>query len=332
VAMHEQRYRHLSRTERGCIMYMSRSGWSISRIASELGWNKSTISRELRRNADPIRGGYTDENAQFHAGRRREQASQRYRLKNERIRSYVTGKLQNGWSPEIIAGRIKLDLPGYSVSHETIYQYIYHLERPERDEYIGYLRRSHCHRRKRRAGKGQRKSRIPNRISIKDRPAAVAGRRQFGHWEGDSLVSSRNSVALYSLVERKTRLVKIVRVWRRDGKRTAAATINRLRSLPKCARRTLTLDNGIEHMQHEKITEATGIRCYFCDPYSAWQRGTNENRNGLIRYYFPKGTDFAKLANVEIERVESALNNRPMKCLGYRTPLEAAARFVALRP
>ena len=144
-------------------------------------------------------------------------------------------------------------------------------------------------------------------------------------------MSSRNSVALYSLVERKTRLLRLSRVRRRDSKKTAAAVIKRLGPLPKRAKRTLTLDNGPEHARHEKIAGTIGIRCYFCDPYSAWQRGTNENTNGRIRWYFPKGTDFAKLTRAEIKRVELAINSRPMKCLGFRTPSEAAARFVALR-
>jgi transposase, IS30 family len=325
------RYRQLSRVERGQIMFMSRWGKSISQIASELGWHKSTISRELRRNVDPCLGSYSDENAQFHATRRRRLASRRGRLRDETIRCYVRDKLKAGWSPELIAGRIKLDQPGCTVSHETIYQYVYHLDEPERAAYIGYLRRRHRHRHRCRSGKAQRKNRIPGRISIDDRPAAVAARRQFGHWEGDSIVSSRNSVGLYSLVERKTRLLKLARVRGRDGKRTAAAVIRRLGPLPKRARRTLTMDNGFEHGRHQSITSAIGIRCFFCDPYSAWQRGTNENRNGLIRYYFPKGTDFARLTRAEIERVESAINNRPMKCLGFKTPNEAASRFVALQ-
>ncbi|OYD16268.1 hypothetical protein CH330_03295 [candidate division WOR-3 bacterium JGI_Cruoil_03_51_56] len=225
--MHKK-YRHLSRDERGKIMYLSMWGKKASQIAVLLGRHKSTISRELCRNVSPYWDHYTDESAQLKADRRRKQASQRYRLKNERIRSYVERKLEDGWSPEIIAGRIKLDLPGCTISHEAIYQYVYHLDKPERDKYIGYLRRSHRRRRKRGTGKAQRKSRIPNRISIDNRPVAVERRRQFGHWEGDSLVSSRNSVALYSLVERKTRLLQLERVRRRDSKRTARAVIKRL--------------------------------------------------------------------------------------------------------
>jgi len=325
VAMHG-RYRHVSRDERGKIMFMSRWGKNCSEIATLLGRHRSTILRELRRNVSQYDSCYADESAQIWADRRRAQASRRGRLRDKRIRSYVEEKLKAGWSPELIAGRIRLDLPGLRISHESIYQYIYHLELPAREEYIRCLRRSHVHRRKRGTGSG-RKSRIPNRISIDNRPKAVALRRQMGHWEGDS----RNTTVLYSLVERKTRLVRLVRIRGRDGKRTAKAIVRKLRPLPASARRTLTMDNGIEHVGHEQVTSVLGTKCYFCAPYAAWQRGTNENRNGLIRHYFPKGTDFARLTQAEIERVESAINNRPMKCLGYRTPLEAAARFVALR-
>jgi IS30 family transposase len=285
----------------------------------------------MRRNVSQYDSCYADESAQIRAVHRRERASNRGRLRDAGIRSYVEEKLKVGWSPELIAGRIRIDLHGATVSHETIYQYVYHLQLPERQEYIDCLARSHRRRRHRGTGKGLRKSRIPNRISIAERPAAVASRAEHGHWEGDSLVSSRNSTILYSLVERKTRMVLIARVRGRDGKRTARAVIRKLRPLPAAARQTLTLDNGFEHYRHEDITRAIGIKCYFCDPYSAWQRPTNENRNGLIRHYFPKRTDFARLTKAEIARVELTINSRPMKCLGYRTPLEAAAEFVALR-
>jgi len=330
VAMH-RRYRHLSRIERGKIMYLQTWGLNLSQIALALGRDKSTISRELRRNRQLSVEYYLDDSAQTRADRRRTLASQGYRLKNRRIRSYVEGKLRRGWSPELVAGRIRLDLPGCTISHEAIYQYIYHLAEPKRGEYIRYLHRRHRKRRNRSSSSRQRKTIIPNRIAIDARPLAVEDRRQPGHWEGDSIVSSHNSVGLYSLVERKTRLVKLVRVWGRDGKRTAAAIVNRLGPLPKQGRRTLTLDNGIEHTRHEWITAAIGIRCYFCAPYSSWQRGSNENRNGMVRRYFPKGTDFSRLTRAEIRRVESSINNRPMQCLGFRTPREVASRSVALR-
>ena len=327
----QRSYSHVSRVERGQIMFLKMWGRKVSEIARKLARDKGTISRELRRNISPYATCYTDESAQLRAERRRKQASRRSRLKNEQIRDYVEQQLVAGWSPELIAGRIRLDLPGETISHEAIYQYVYHLEEPARTEYIRRLLRSHRRRRKRSTGKGLRKSRIPNRIPISERPAAVATREEHGHWEGDSLVSSRNSTVLYSLVERKTRMVLLTRVRGRDGKMTAKAMIRKLRPLPTQARQTLTMDNGLEHSRHEDVTRALGIRCFFCDPYSAWQRPTNENRNGLIRHYFPKGTDFARLTRAEIVRVELAINSRPMKCLGYRTPLEAAAHFVALR-
>jgi transposase, IS30 family len=330
VAM-QRRYSHLSRVERGQIMFLKMDGVGLSEIARRLGRDKGTISRELRRNVSPYWDYYTDECAQLHAVRRRKAASRRYRLKSETIRSFVLDKLVVGWSPELIAGRIRLDRPGCTICHEAIYQYIYHLEGPERDKYVGCLHRSHRRRHRHRTGSGKHKSRIPNRIPISARPIEVASRQEAGHWEGDSMVSSRNSVVLYSLVERSTRLLRLMRIRGRDGSRTAAAIVRRLRSLPETARRTLTLDNGFEHRGHERITGAIGTKCYFCDPYSAWQRGSNENRNGMVRRYFPKGTDFSRVTNAEIERVESMINNRPMKCLGYRTPLEAAAHFVALR-
>ena len=324
-------YHHLSQSDRTAIMYLSQLNLNAARIARKLGRARSTISRELRRNAWAAGDLYLDECAQLRTERRRRQARLRYRLKDSTIRSYVLTKIEAGWSPEIIAGRIKQDSPGQTISHEAIYQYIYHPDTPNRDQLIGFLRRHHCHRRNRRSGRRSRNIHIPNRISIHDRPVRVATRHQFGHWEGDSLLSSRSSTTLYSLIERKTRLLRLTRIWGRDGDRTAAAVIQQLGSRPRTARRTLTLDTGFEHFRHERITSMIGIRCYFCDPYSAWQRGTNEHVNGLIRWYLPKGTDFRKLTRADIEQVEYTLNSRPMKCLDFKTPLEAAAQLVALR-
>ena len=329
MAMHKQ-YRHLTLRERGQIMFMSRWGKSISQIARELGWHKSTVSRELRRNADAL-NYYSDESAQLCATHRRQQASRRPRLRNERIRSYVLEKLKSGWSPEIIAGRLKRDIADCTISHEAIYQYVYHPATPERDELIRCLRRAHRRRRTRHIGRQSHNTRIPNRISIHERSAAIATRAEFGHWEGDSLVSRRSRAALCSLVERKSRYLKLTRVRRRGAKETYGAIVQCLGPLPELARQTLTLDNASEHVCHEWVTRTLGIRCYFCDPYSSWQRATNENTNGLIRWYFPKRTDFGRITQAEIERVELAINSRPKKCLDYRTPLEVAAPFVALQ-
>jgi IS30 family transposase len=325
-------YCHLSLGEReriNCMLYESRT---VSEIALALGRHKSTISRELHRNASPECRYYLAHRAQERTECRRGAASQRPRLKNDLTREYVLDKLQNHyWSPEAIAGRIELDHPGLSLSHEAIYQYIYDRNTPNRSELILCLRRTHRKRRPQGPGRKERKTKIPNRISIEHRPKAVADRRQFGHWEGDTMVSRRSPAALYSLVERKSRLLLLTKLDRRGANETNAAVISRLGMLPDHARRTLTLDNGTEHAGHEKITQAIGTRCYFCHPYASYERGGNENANGLVRWYLPKGTDFSNVSDEQIAQVELAINSRPRKCLGFRTSMEVATHSVALR-
>jgi len=233
--------------------------------------------------------------------------------------------LAQGWSPEQISGRIRIDHPGQTINHEAIYQYIYHPQNPERLEMINLLRRAHRKRRNRGIGRKVRKTKIPNRISIDARSKSVESRRHYGHWEGDSLVSRKSKAALNSLVERKSRLVLITKLQRKSAAETNKAVIGRLKKLPAKGRQTLTLDNGTENAKHEKISAKLGIKCYFAHPYASWERGTNENINGLIRWYLPKGTDFSKIALEQVARIEYLLNSRPRKCLGYRTPLEVAA-------
>jgi IS30 family transposase len=262
---------------------------------------------------------------------KRENASKRQRLKNEQTVSYVTSKLKEGWSPEQISGRISIDHPELSISHEAIYQYIYHPATKDRQELIQCLRRAHRKRKNKSIGRKQRKTKIPGRVPIELRPSLVEGRSQFGHWEGDSLVSRKSRVALNSLVERKSRLLFLTKLERKTAKATHNAVVNRLKVLPAKARRTLTLDNGTENTKHQEITSSVGIKCFFAHPYSSWERGTNENLNGLVRWYLPKGTDFRKISEGKIARIESSINNRPRKCLGYKTPLEVASACVALR-
>lgn len=324
-------YRHLSLEDREYIDQMCGEGKTVSAIARALGRNKGTISREVRRNASAVYRCYMDHRAHNRASERRLEASRRRRLKNNRIRSYVISKLKEGWSPELIAGRIRIEFPGISISHEAIYQYIYHRDTPNRIELIDCLRRAHRLRRKKGPGRKAHKTKIPNRIPIDVRPPSVDTRRQFGHWEGDTMVSRKSVAALSSLTERKSRLLKLTKLKRRRAVEMAKAVIDRLGPLPKTAVRSLTLDNGTENVRHEDITRATGMACYFCHPYSAWERGSNENINGLVRWYLPKGTDLSKVTDGQIAWIESRINNRPMKCLGFKTPNEVAARFVALQ-
>ncbi len=324
-------YKHLSLSERETIMVMLWEKKSPGEIAKALGRDKSTISRELNNNSSPKHKKYLSHRAQQRAEQKRENASRRQRLKNEQTLLYVTSKLQEGWSPEQIAGRISIDQPGLSISHEAIYQYSYHPATDDRQELIQCLRRAHRKRKNKGIGRKQRKTKIPGRVPIELRPSLVENRSQFGHWEGDSLVSRKSKVALNSLVERKSRLLLLTKLERKTAKVTRDTVVNRLKVLPQKARRTLTLDNGTENTKHQEITASIGTKCFFAHPYASWERGTNENLNGLVRWYLPKGTDFRKISETEITRIESLINNRPRKCLGYKTPIEVASACVALR-
>jgi len=325
----ERRYKQLSLEDRDRITEMKAGGLSLRAIAGELGRSPSTIAREVGRNSSPAYALYMSHRAHDRAARRKREAAGRPRLKDKETADYVREKLSMGWSPEQIAGRIGIDRPGLSISPEAIYQFIYHRETEGREELIRCLRRGHRKRKAKGVGRKERRTKIPNRVPIEERPASVEARSRFGHWEGDSMVSRKSLAALNSLVERKSRLLFITRLPRKSAGRTSEAVIRRLGGLPERARRTLTLDNGTENARHEEITGAIGTRCFFARPYASWQRGTNEHMNGLVRWYFPKGTDFGKITDVQVARVESLINNRPRKCLGYKTPLEVAA--VALR-
>ena len=324
-------YIQLSLAERDQITQLLWEGKKASEIAEALGRDKSTISRELKRNSSPEYKKYLSHRAHLRAEKRREDASNRERLKDDFIRRYVEEKLQLGWSPELISGRIKIEHHGYSISYEAIYQYIYHDETPNREDLIRCLRRSHCKRKKKGIGRKERKTKIPNRVPIDERPKSVEERKEFGHWEGDSLVSMKSLAALNSLTERKSRLLMLTKLDRKGAIETKDAVVNRLQVFPPEGRRTLTMDNGTENAQHQEITAMLDTKCFFAHPYASWERGTNEHINGLIRWYLPKGTDFSKISDEQIAQIESLINNRPRKCLGFKTPIEVASSFVALR-
>jgi IS30 family transposase len=260
------------------------------------------------------------------------------RLKNGFIRRYVVTKLKDGFSPEQIAGRLHKEYPEESISHEAIYQYIYNLAYKEGRGYMKpfyhdlrpYLKRRH----KRRGQRGMRRvQRIfrPHGPSIDLRPKEVDKRKTVGHWETDSMVSKKSIVGLNTIVERKTGLVFITKVSDGTAEETKIAVQKRLGALPENLRQTITSDNGSENAMFDSVMTELGILWYFAHPYHSWERGTNENTNGLIRWYFPKGTDFATIPDETIKAVEDALNNRPRKRLGWKTPLEAFNGSVALR-
>jgi len=327
----KRKYKQLSSEERDLLSVLLAEGAKVREIARELGRDPSSISREARRNSSVVHGKYLGSRAQGRAEQRRRVASRRERIRNPKVRKFVEEHLAKQWSPEQIAGRAKRKRVG-KVSHETIYQYIYEQgDLKRRKELIACLRRAHRKRKPRRAGRHDRRGKIPNRTPLSERPAEAATRRRKGHWEGDTMVSRQSKAALKVMVDRKTRLTRIKRVPRRTKELVTAATVAILKDYPLCQRRTLTLDNGLEYAGHEDITNQTEVRCFFTRPYTSWEKPVVENTNGLIREYFPKRTDFKKVTDEEVQFVEDRLNDRPRKCLSYRTPNEAFYPSVALR-
>jgi IS30 family transposase len=316
-------YRHLSQRERDLIAVLKSRGESLRAIARRLKRDPGTISRELRRNSPPVhRGYYLPHKAQARARARWAATHRRARLKTARLAAYVRQRLAAGWSPELISGRLKRLKLGASVSHETIYRFIY----AEARELIHCLARSHRRRLPRGHSRRHRKSHIPGRISIGQRPARINRRRQAGHWEVDTAVSRAGPAALAVAAERKTRYTRLKRLPRKTARQLRVALNRSLSHYPARLRRSLTYDNGPENTEHQVINAALGTRSYFCEPFHSWEKGTVENTVGLVRRFYPKGTDFTRLPARAIKRLERWLNHRPRKCLDYQTPAEAFRR------
>jgi IS30 family transposase len=242
------------------------------------------------------------------------------------LQSYVVGKLGLGWSPEQIAGRLRKEInegvrpPEEYINHESIYQYIYDEPQSELRLWEKLPRR---HRKRRRwLGRKSRPVKIPNRVSIRERPEDVNSRRDFGHWEGDTVVGDQHKTGVHTEVERVSRLLFAHPVPHIRAKETCLAQLCIFGSLPKQARQSTTLDNGSENYLHTQLQEELGIRTYFAHPYCSWQRGTNEYTNGLLRRYFPKRTDFRNVTQEQLNDVVHRLNNTPRKVLQYHTPRE----------
>lgn len=326
----KKRYKHLSSEERDKIAILRAEGKSRNEIARMIGRDKGTVSRELRRNGSRIYDVYLPHKAQERSDKRNQQTHRRRRLKDALIRRYVIGKLKIGWSPEYIAGRIPIDYPGYRISHETIYQYIYAPEVREGINLVPYLARAYKRRLRRGYSRKHTKTHIPSRISIEKRPKYIGKRKQYGHWEVDTVVSRSSPSALVVAAERVSRLTKITRIDRKESSQLRKAVNRRLSHCPQHLRRTITYDNGSENVQHQRLNVELGTKSYFCNPYHSWEKGTVENIIGLIRRFLPKKTDFATIPIKYIKKIERMLNNRPKKCLNFRTPLEIFNKGVAL--
>jgi len=315
-----KKYSHLSLTERELISFYKAQGKSINDIGRLLNRSASTISRELNRNAPPIhKNYYVGYRAHIRAKTRISNSHKRLKLKNDLIRVYVEKKLNLGWSPEQISGRLMLDYSEHSISYEAIYQYIY----KEQRELIKSLPRGHKRRQKRGHSKKHRNSHIPNRVSIEDRPLDINSRKDPGHWESDTLGSRLSKAALVVNVERKTRVTLISKIDYKTSYNTRDSIIKRLRAMPQNLRQTITYDNGYENALHDDVNKVLQMKSFFCNPNASWEKGTVENTNGLIRRFFPKKTDFFIISENEVQLVEFLLNTRPRKCLNYLTPYES---------
>jgi IS30 family transposase len=320
-------YKHLIAVERDIIAAMKAQGKSLGEIGVAIGRDKSTVSRELRRNCPSCHTGYyLSHKAQDRAVIRFHRSHKRPRLKNERIKNYVIAQLQDGMSPELIAGRIQKDLEDASISHEAIYQWIYN----EAREFIACLVRQHRKRMPRGHSRKHRKLHIPQRVAIDQRPAVIEKRRQMGHWEVDTAVSRQSKASLHVMAERVSRFTKITKLDRKGARESRIAMNRRLSRLPRSMRRSFTYDNGPENTEHIQVNKTLRSRSYFCNPYHSWEKGTVENTVGLIRRFLPKKTDFASVSKNEIKTIETWLNNRPRKCLDFYTPAEVFYRRVAL--
>jgi len=296
---------------------------SKQEIAARLKKDRSSIYRELARNSGPL--GYLPIEAQQRALARRRLVPRRPRkLSDPRVRDYVERGLAQCWSPEQIAGRSRREFPRdvpRQLSRQTIYNWIERSD--EREEWRSLLRFGQRRR------KPSEQGRLPGAVSITGRPRVVDARRRFGDWEGDTLVSKGRHGGLVSLVERKSGYTLLARVGDLRAPTVRHAAHQRLASLPQHLRRTMTFDNGKEFAEHEALAAATGMSIYFAQPYCAWQRGTNENTNGLVRQYLPKGTDLTAYSHHEVAAIQSSLNDRPRKRLGYLTPREVLAKNAA---
>lgn len=353
----------LTGSERRLLSTWKKEGVSNKQCAKRLGRHVSTIGRELTRNKTRVKLGWNDwsmiyepVHAQHIAEERKQQAwHAKQPLKNKKIYTYVLEKLKDSWSPEQIAGRLREvdhpNDPSWQICHETIYQFIYKEKTDQTKQGIKqqsvlnkrlvgkektvvtvtdherplweYLRRKQKRRRKL-GGRKVHRVRIPDRVSIHDRPKSINKRKQFGHWEGDSIVGKNHASGLHTEYERVSSFTRFERLTRITADEVVIAGKKIFAPLPIHAKKSTTLDNGSEHTNHNEL----GIQAYFADPYASWQRGGNENCNLWIRYYFPKGTDFGSISDEELQDVEWELNNRPRKRLNFKTPQEIFTEYL----
>lgn len=305
----------LSLHERERVAQLLTTNASYRKIGEELGRSHATISREVRRNR--ASDGYWPSQAHQRAQARRRERPLARKLDDPELNAYVRSRLVKAWSPEQIAGRRKQEHPHQRkrrVSHETIYRWI--KKNAQRSHWEQFLRRGG------RRKDLEKRGKLPRRVEIAGRPEAVRERSRYGDWEGDTIVGARRQGGLVSLVERKSGYLLLGKAPRLQATRVRRVIQRQIATLPRSLRHTLTLDNGKEFAEHERLAKRTGLAIYFAQPYCAWQRGVNENTNGLVRQFLPKGTDFSYLRHNHLQQIQDLLNHRPRKRLGWRTPHE----------
>ena len=314
-----KQYKQLNQEERDQIYLLLRQGKKQKEIALALKRDKSTISRELGQNKHKKFNEYLPDTAQRKSNKKKKTSrKQPYVDKQPAVKKYILAKLRLGWSPEQIAGRMFREIGRY-LNQESIYQYIYSL--PGRKQNLKqYLRRAHRVRHKKKGRKHQ-KGKIPNRVDIALRPKEVE-ELAFGHWEGDTMYYKGHSQTLATHLERRTGKILAERPANKSALARSRAMIDKLAALPQPARKTMTLDNGLENSDHQRIAKRTGTKIYFAKPYASYQRARNENGNGLIRWYLPKTTNLDNFSSKQIYDIIELLNNRPRKRHGFLTPNE----------
>lgn len=328
-------YQRLTDAEREEISLGKETGKTMTAIAQKLNRSVSTISRECARNLVVYRAHQAAMEAERRASSRKQGKTKL--AGNTALKRYVEARLSDCWSPAQIAKRLKTEYPlnmDMRISPETLYQYVYVLPRGSlKETLIKGLRQERKHRRTRKkTGETipETRGKIADMLSIEERPAEVIDRIVPGHWEGDLIIGKYKQSAIGTLVERTTRYTIIVPLKGKDAESVRKAFAREIRTLPKELTKTLTYDQGKEMSGHKRFSLATGMQVYFAHPGSPWERGTNENTNGLIRQYFPKGTDFRIVSTRDLKRVQRSLNGRPRKVLKYATPQEAFNQCVAL--
>lgn len=319
-----RKYKHLTEKDRLSIYRGLQSGKSLRSIAKNLGRNPGAISREVKRNTTP--DIYLPDTAGRRYQERRKRCHPKSRMSDGNLRKYVLLKLEKGWTPEVIEGRLRKKFGRTVVNHETIYKFIYDSEIGKEWKLYEYLPRGKK-KRTRRHGRKSQKCAVKNRIFIEMRQKEANKRSEIGHWETDSVLFGHRH-ALNASADRLSRFVVLTKLQSRDALATRDALVDRLSLLPT---KSITSDSGPENALHEKISYALNAPFFFCHPYRSWEKGTIENRNGVIRRYLPKKTNFDEITQSDLDDIAFEMNNRPMKCLNFSTPYEVLlANGVAL--